>query len=303
MSEVLDYVKPRSVLVHGDSPGARAALTASSLVDIPVGQVGAGLRTHAVRDQLAEERKRELNRLVTVHFALNAHTRAKLLHEGIDESAIVVTGDTAVDATRFAIERLRASDDPLVDAEVTDFIADYVAHRVVLVTAGRLESGCAGVERMAVAVARILREHPDVAVVWPVDEDREIAQAVATGLAGLDPLSAARLLLPRPMEYPTMVATLQSSWIALAGSDENLVEPVSLGLPVLLCSATTERPEVLAAGCALLGGTEVDSIRASFNALKLDRAAHAAMRRPADANPFGDGHAAGLICEAMLQIA
>ena len=105
------------------------------------------------------------------------------------------------------------------------------------------------------------------------------------------------------MEYPTLIATLQSSWIALTDSGEHLEERVSMGLPVLLCSATTERTEVLAAGCALLAGTGADSIRAAFDALKLDRAAYAAMRRPADANPFGDGRAAGRICEAMLQIA
>jgi len=303
MSEVLDYIRPRLMLVHGHSPGARAAVTAASLVDISIGHVGAGLRTHPARGRLADEKNCESSRLVTVHFAPNMRARARLLHEGVDEAAIVVTGDTAVDATRFASERLRASVDPLVDTEVTDFIADYTAHRVVLVTLDRRECTCASIERMAAAVTRILHEHEDVAVIWPVGEEREIAQAVAAGLTGLDPMSAARLLLARPMEYPTLIATLRSSWIALTDSSANLEETVSMSVPLLVCGDPSEQPEVVAAGCALPAGTSADSIRAAFAALKLDRAAHAAMRRPADANPFGDGRAAGRICEALLQSA
>jgi UDP-N-acetylglucosamine 2-epimerase len=303
MSEVLDYVRPRSMLVHGSLPGARAAVTASSLVDISVGQLGAGLRTYAARDRSTEQKDRDSSRPVAIHFAANTHARARLLHEGIDEAAIVVTGDTAVDATRCALERLRASNEPLVDAEVTDFIADYAAHRVVLVTLDRRQTGRIGIARMAPAVTRILREHDDVAVIWPVDDDREVAQAVAAGLAGLDPFSAARLLLARSLDYPTLIATLRSSWIALTDSSDNLEETVSMGVPLLVCSDTSEAPEVLAAGCARLAGTSADSIRAAFAALKLDRAAHALMRRAGAENPFGDGQAAERICEALLQTA
>jgi len=76
-----------------------------------------------------------------------------------------------------------------------------------------------------------------------------------------------------------------------------------MGVPILVCGAANPRPDIVAAGYARLAGSDADSIGKTFDALTLDRAAHAAMRCPIDANPFGDGRAAERICEALLQTA
>ena len=302
VGEVLDYVAPRGVLVHGDTLSAFTAATAAFFARIPVGHVEAGLRTHAMYDPFPEEKNRELiARLASIHFAPTAQARANLLREGIDATTIVVTGNTVVDATRLATERLCASEDQLIDGEVARFLAAYAAHRLVVVTAHRRESWGAGIERIAAAVARILVEHPDVAIVWPVHANRAVAQSVAQGLARLDPASAARLLLTAPLEYPTLIATLRSSWIVLTDSGGIQEEAVSMGVPILVLRATTERPEIVANGYGRLVGTEVDAIATTFDALSLDRAARAAMCCRPGASPFGDGHAAERICEALLQ--
>jgi UDP-N-acetylglucosamine 2-epimerase len=60
-------------------------------------------------------------------------------------------------------------------------------------------------------------------------------------------------------------------------------------VPVLVLRDTTERPEAVEAGCALLIGTEPARLTAEATTLLTDAAAHAAMARVA--NPYGDGQA------------
>ena len=60
----------------------------------------------------------------------------------------------------------------------------------------------------------------------------------------------------------------------------------------------TERPEALEAGTARLVGTDTERIVAEASRLMDDPQAHAAMAKAA--NPYGDGHAAERIVDALL---
>jgi len=75
-------------------------------------------------------------------------------------------------------------------------------------------------------------------------------------------------------------------------------EAPSLGVPVLVLRETTERPEAVDAGVARVVGTDTARIVAEACRLLEDPAAHAAMARAI--NPYGDGHAAERIAEALL---
>jgi UDP-N-acetylglucosamine 2-epimerase (non-hydrolysing) len=70
-------------------------------------------------------------------------------------------------------------------------------------------------------------------------------------------------------------------------------EAPSLGKPVVVMRATTERPEAVAAGCALLGGTEAATLVAAFRRIADDPATY--RRMSTGNNPYGDGHAAAAI--------
>ena len=66
-------------------------------------------------------------------------------------------------------------------------------------------------------------------------------------------------------------------------------EAPSLGKPVLVMRETTERPEAIEAGAAILVGTDADRIVLECERLLSDDALYAAMSTVQ--NPFGDGHA------------
>ena len=75
----------------------------------------------------------------------------------------------------------------------------------------------------------------------------------------------------------------QVAEIEAAGYQPTMIvqeEAVSLGVPVLVLSAATERQEILAAGYGRLVGIETGTIVAGFDALADDAKAYAAMRCP-----------------------
>ncbi len=76
-------------------------------------------------------------------------------------------------------------------------------------------------------------------------------------------------------------------------------EAPALGTPVLVMRERTERPEALEAGTAKLVGSDPERIRAETRTLLEDPDAHAAMARAS--NPFGDGHAAERIVNAIIE--
>jgi UDP-N-acetylglucosamine 2-epimerase len=300
--EVMEYAAPCGVLVHGSTLGAFAAASAASSAGIAVSHVEAGSYSPVALDSSLEEKNRaRIARLASLHFAPTQAARVNLLREGIDEAAIVVSGSTAVDATRLASERLRGDDDRLMDGELAGFLDAYASHRIVLVSAPRHESLPGGNERVAAAIARILSEHEDVAIVWPGCTHSAAAQSIVAAMARMDRGSAARLIPVAPLEYPALVATLLASWIAMTDSDVIQEVAVSMGVPILVLRTTTSRPEIVDAGYARLVGTDGQTIAATFELLRVNRAAYAAMRcAPAD-NPFGDGRAAERIATALLQ--
>jgi UDP-N-acetylglucosamine 2-epimerase (non-hydrolysing) len=74
-------------------------------------------------------------------------------------------------------------------------------------------------------------------------------------------------------------------------------EAPGLAKPVLVLRDTTERPEGIGAGTAILVGTDEDRIVAQARRLLDDDAAHAAMATAV--NPYGDGRAAARSLDAM----
>src|SRR5207248_1207155 len=93
---VFAELRPRIVLVEGDTNSVLAVALAAQKSGITVGHVEAGLRSY---DRTMPE---ELNRILTDHlsehlFAPTAHAAGTLRGEGFAASRIHVTGSTVVD--------------------------------------------------------------------------------------------------------------------------------------------------------------------------------------------------------------
>ncbi len=287
LESVLMAKRPDWVLVQGDTTTVMAAAIAAHHLRIKIGHVEAGLRTYDKWNPFPEE----MNRVVTDHlsdfcFAPTERARQALLSDGIPEKLIQITGNTVIDALLDVASR---DWQPSASSPLSALPHDK---RLILMTAHRRESFGEPIRNIFAAVAEIARR-PDVHIVYPVHPNpnvREPAQALLGRLSNVT-------LLP-PANYEELVYLMKRCTLVLTDSGGLQEEAPSLGKPVLVLRATTERPEAVEAGVARLVGTERDRICANVNELLDDAHAYAAMAR--GVNPYGDGRAAQRIVDILL---
>jgi len=298
MQEALRRWRPDLLLVHGDTTTTLAASLAAYYEKVPVGHVEAGLRTGDPYSPWPEEMNRRLTgALAAVHFAPTERARRNLLAEGVPPESVHVTGNTVVEALQAAAERVK-EDRSLQERMAEEFPFLRPApdggreRRLVLVTGHRRESFGPDLERICRALRR-LAERSDVEIVYPVHLNPQVQEPVHRILKGVP-----RLHLAPPLDYLPFVYLLSRAHFVLTDSGGIQEEAPSLGKPVLVTRAKTERPEAVAAGAARWVGADEEKIYAEASRLLDDPAAHRAMASAG--NPFGDGKAAERIAAIVL---
>ncbi|MPN52536.1 UDP-N-acetylglucosamine 2-epimerase [bioreactor metagenome] len=105
--------------------------------------------------------------------------------------------------------------------------------------------------------------------------------------------------LIEPQDYLPFVYLMLRSTLILTDSGGIQEEAPALGKPVLVMRDTTERPEAVDAGTAIIVGTDPDRI---FDCAKniMDDAEYLTLFRKI-CNPFGDGTASYRICDFIKQ--
>jgi UDP-N-acetylglucosamine 2-epimerase (non-hydrolysing) len=285
---VLEREQPDCVLVQGDTTTTFCGALAAFYRGVPVAHVEAGLRTGDLSQPYPEELNRVLtSRIATLHFAPTEAAAENLRREGVDPAHLFVTGNTGIDAVlevRDALEagRLRPANPIAVDPR----------KKLILVTAHRRESFGEGFENITRALGR-LAARGDVEIVYPVHPNPNVREPVSRHLQNLP---AVRLIDPLP--YVDFVDLMRRAHFLLTDSGGIQEEAPSLGKPVLVMREKTERREAVAAGTAVLVGTDADRIVSEATRLLDDPAEHA--RRSRLHNPYGDGRASERIESHLL---
>jgi UDP-N-acetylglucosamine 2-epimerase len=164
--------------------------------------------------------------------------------------------------------------------------------RLVLLTAHRRESLGEGLEGICAAVRRLLEEHADLQVVFPVHLNPEVRRVVFSTLGQLPGAT-----LVEPVSYETLVHLLEACDFVLTDSGGLQEEAPAFGKPVLVLRDVTERPEGVAAGVSRVVGTSVARIVDESTRLLRDPGAYARMARVLDL--YGDGRAAERILDVL----
>ncbi len=291
MEQVLQEEKPDWVLVQGDTTTVMAAAIAAHYRRVRIGHVEAGLRTGDRWNPFPEEMNRVLaDQLSDLCFAPTPRARENLVHEGIAEKRVIVTGNTVVDALLWVASR------PFDGGGLPFDLAEFQgSRRLVLVTAHRRESFGEPLENICRALRQIAAYGAgDLQIVYPVHPNPQVREPVYRLLDGVPGIT----LLP-PADYLTLVQLMKHSSLILTDSGGIQEEAPSLGVPVLVLREVTERPEAVEAGVARVVGTDAEKIVAESVRLLQDSQAHAAMARAV--NPYGDGHAAERIARALVE--
>ena len=283
---VIGGMNPDLVVVQGDTTSTMGGALAAYYLKTPVAHVEAGLRTFDKYQPFPEEINRAIiDAISDLCFAPTELARGNLLGSGVAPERAFVTGNTVVDALRFATGALDARPE-LADLPLTL----EPGKRLILVTGHRRESFGAGFEAICEAIRDIATHNADVQVVYPVHLNPNVTESVHRVL---DEVENVCLIAPQP--YLPFVHLMRSAYLVLTDSGGVQEEAPSFGVPVLVMRNTTERPEGVEVGVAKLVGVERASIVGAAQALLDDAAAHEAMAAPA--NPYGDGHAAERIAD------
>lgn len=284
LDKVMKEAQPDIVLVHGDTATTFIASLAAFYNQIAIGHVEAGLRTWNKYSPYPEEMNRQLTGVMAdLHFAPTEVSKKNLLDENKNADTIFVTGNTAIDALATTVSE-----------HYTHPVLDKIGeNRMILLTAHRRENLGEPMRHMFKAITRILAEHDDVQVVYPVHMNPAVRE-IANEILG----DNERVHLIEPLEVFDFHNFAASSYMILTDSGGVQEEAPSLGKPVLVLRDTTERPEGIAAGTLKLAGTEEDTIYALAKELLTDKKAYEAMAQAS--NPYGDGHASKRIVEALL---
>ena len=197
-----------------------------------------------------------------------------------------MTGNTAIDALRWASELDVPFVDPAVQARTTA-IADRARHGAPPRELGRGPAR----HRRGRRPPRDART-PTSRSCSRCTRIRACARVCRPLLAGLD-----NVLLSEPMGYAEFARLLARCDLVITDSGGIQEEAPALGKPVLVTRETTERVEGIEAGTLALVGTDPEKIFAAAHRLLTDAAAYAAMSQAP--NPYGDGHAAARIVAAL----
>ncbi len=303
LDPVLVNLKPDWILVQGDTTTAMASSLAAFYRHIRVGHVEAGLRTNDKWQPYPEEINRRLTSVVTdLHFSPTDWARQNLLRENIPSDQIIVTGNPVIDAlhsvvqmppTQAVLELFKRMELPYHPPGATPS-SQPGSPRLILVTAHRRENFGKPLENICSALKRLAQTYGNgIRIVYPVHLNPNVQVPVHRLLDAVP-----NIILLDPLDYLPMVHVMKQANLILTDSGGLQEEAPSLGIPVLVMRAVTERPEGVAAGTVRLVGTDPDEIFSQSCRLLNDPLAYAAMAQAI--NPYGDGKAAMRITDALI---
>lgn len=283
IKSVLEKEQPDIVLVHGDTTTTFVTALACFYLQIPVGHVEAGLRTHNIYSPFPEEFNRQAVSIISEYnFAPTALARENLILEGKSADSIFVTGNTGIDALKTTVKK-----------DYTHPELEWASDsRLIMITAHRRENLGEPMKHMFRAIRRVCDEHGDVKVIYPIHMN-PLVRCIANDVLGNDD----RIHIIESLDVLDFHNFLAHSYMILTDSGGIQEEAPSLGKPVLVMRDTTERPEGVAAGTLKLVGTSEKVIYDNFKELLENDSVYHNMSHAS--NPYGDGFASKRIADIL----
>ena len=283
---IVKQERPDMILVHGDTTTTFVASLVAFYNQVRIGHVEAGLRTFDKYSPFPEEMNRQMtDNLADLYFAPTSESKENLLKENHPESAIVITGNTAIDALKLTVQSDYYHE--VLDQLDTD-------KKLVLVTMHRRENQGQPMRNVFTALREMVDLHQEIEVVYPVHLSPAVQEAAKDILAGHD-----RIHLIEPLDVLDFHNLASRSYFIMTDSGGVQEEAPSLGKPVLVLRDTTERPEGVRAGTLKLVGTDPVRVKEAMAAILTDETLYRQMSQAP--NPYGDGRASERIVQSIQQ--
>jgi UDP-N-acetylglucosamine 2-epimerase (non-hydrolysing) len=291
LDAVIDIEKPDRVLVQGDTTSAMAGALAAFHRGIPVAHVEAGLRTALGALPWPEEGNRRIvDATADLLFPPTDHAKRNLLAENLASRRIFVTGNTVIDALALVEQRLDGDLD-LARSISGQFPFLDPSKKLLLATVHRRENFGANLSEICDALVT-LAERRDLQIVFPLHLNPNVRAPLLERLGRVR-----RIHLVEPLDYLAFTWMMRRAYAVLTDSGGVQEEATALGKPVAILRETTERQESVAAGVAMLVGSDAGRIVPAIRRLLDDSDLYARLATPL--NLYGDGRASERILVAI----
>ncbi|ONK15813.1 UDP-N-acetylglucosamine 2-epimerase (non-hydrolyzing) [Streptomyces sp. MP131-18] len=267
-----------AVVVQGDTSVAFSSALAALYTRTPVIHLEAGLRTWNLDSPFPEEAHRKMiSGIARLHLAPTRTAQGNLLREGLAARDVRVVGNTSIDACRIALAAWDRARSRMPDSLLDDprAIVTFTTHR---------RENWDRVKDFALAVGRLAAGYPGISFVLPLHPNRLVTDVMAGATAHLP-----NVHLLGPLPYDDMIKLLTRTWVLVTDSGGLQEEAAFLGVPTVVIRDTTERPEGLRAGVAVLAGIDAAVIEGLTRKLLDSPEDHRRMARPSTC--YGDGRA------------
>ena len=292
LKPILEEFVPDYIFVHGDTTTTMAGSIAGFYSGAKICHVEAGLRTNNKKSPFPEEINRQItSRIADYHFAPTKNSKINLIKENIESSSILVTGNTVIDALLDSVKKVTKNPSILIKK-----LNKNIKERdVILVTGHRRENHGDGFVRICEALKEISISEPKKLIIYPVHLNPKVQKPVNNILSGLK-----NVLLINPLSYKDFVWLMNRAKIIITDSGGIQEEAPSLGKPVLVIRDTTERPEAVDSGTAVLVGTNKELIISEVLDLLNNESRYKKMGQLH--NPYGKGKASRLIVDFIKEL-
>lgn len=285
LNETFDYV-----FVQGDTSTVLAGTLSAFYQKIKVIHIEAGLRSGNMHSPFPEEANRVLtSKLAEFHFCPTENSKHNLISENISKNVYVV-GNTVIDALFLGLEKVKLANQELLFKKFDSIDFDK---KIILVTCHRRENFGKPFEEICSAIMEIALNNKNIEIVFPVHLNPNI-QKNAKLL-----LTAKNIKLIAPLDYPDLIWMMNKSYFILTDSGGIQEEAPSLGKPVLVLREVTERTEGVAAGTAILVGSNKEKIISEAFKLLNNDVYYKCFSKAS--NPYGDGKTSDKIKAILSQ--
>ncbi|MBK7869959.1 MAG: UDP-N-acetylglucosamine 2-epimerase (non-hydrolyzing) [Saprospiraceae bacterium] len=289
---VINEFNPDLILVQGDTTSAFASALVGFYLQKKVGHIEAGLRTYHKNSPFPEEFNRQaISRVADLHFAPTTLAKENLIREGIAVDQIYLVGNTVIDALQFALEKIKEKEPDSVKVLKTQLFPFQERYaKMILMTIHRRENLLHHQKELARAIRNIL-EQEDCFALFPLHPNPAVRNWIQKDLKDLP-----NLFLIEALPYEAFVWAMEECDLILTDSGGIQEEAPSLGKPVIVLRAQTERPEAQQKGTVREVTIDSKAIQQTVNQLLKTQTIQALIP-----NPFGDGNAAQKIIASIKQ--
>lgn len=281
---LLDAYEICGIVGQGDTTTVMATSIFAFNSKIRFFHVEAGLRTHDIENPFPEELNRQItSRVSYINFAPTRLAKKNLLNEGIAAESIRIVGNTIVDAIQIFI-----NDSTFKNHYLGSKILNDLHEPFALITCHRRENHGHKLLEIISAVTKLAEKHNSLKFLWLLHPNPNVRNVILNSPL----LKFQNIILHEPVDYLDILNLIQRSKIILTDSGGIQEEAPTFGKPVLILRSTTERPEAVLNGKAILVDTDQEKILNGF--------AWAINYTPKNLkNPYGDGKASKKIVDTI----